>query len=246
MDIMDGIDISSWKKDIDLHAATPQFCIVKATEGTYYNNPYYRKHYNVLNERGILRGSYHFATPGDATRQAKFYLDAVYNDIHDGVLCLDYEAKALSNGPDWCEEFLDYVASQTQATPLIYMSLSVTKEQNWSSVCKKYPLWVANYPTSKDVSFKWYRDKYPYKPGYWNAPTIWQYSSTGWIDGYNSVLDVNHFYGTRQDWWNLTGYYSQNNHKPENESTSESGVAETTPHYEIFENDKMKIWVQLK
>lgn len=253
MDIMDGIDISSWKGDIDLYEATPQFCIVKATEGTGYVNPYYRKHFDILNERGILRGSYHFATPGDATEQAKYYLDNVAQDIHDGILCLDYEAKALNNGPDWCEEFLDYVAGQTQATPLIYMSLSVTNEQDWSSVCKKYPLWVANYPTSKDVSFAWYNEAYPYNTGYWDGPTIWQYSSSGWIDGYNDTLDVNHFYGTRNSWWHLTGYYSQNEHKPENESTptetpaqTESGTTEAAPQYEILENDKMKIWVQLK
>lgn len=235
--MMNGIDISSWKKDIDLYKSSQEFCIVKASEGTYYQNPYYRKHFDQLKDQGILRGSYHFATPGDAIEQAKYYLDSVNDDIHDGILCLDYEGKALNNGSAWCKDFLDYIADQTQATPLIYMSLSVTKEQDWSDVCDKYPLWVANYPTTSDVSYKWYTDNYPYKVCYWSEPTIWQYSDRGWIYGYNDVVDINHFYGSRKSWWNMTGYYSQNEHKPENESTNQ---------IETFENDKMKVTVELK
>ncbi|MDE6829703.1 MAG: hypothetical protein K2P34_05145, partial [Lachnospiraceae bacterium] len=37
---MNGIDISSWQRGIDLAAVPCEFVIVKATEGTSYLNPY--------------------------------------------------------------------------------------------------------------------------------------------------------------------------------------------------------------
>ena len=37
---------------------------------------------------------------------------------------------------------------------------------------------------------------------------LWQYTSQGYIDGYNAPLDCNIFYGSKADWQKLAGMKS--------------------------------------
>ena len=205
--MLDGIDISSWQQGLDPAKVDADFIIVKATEGTYYTNPYFKKWADATLASGKLLGSYHFVRKGDAIKQADFFVKTVGPYIGKCVLFLDWEnaygVDAMAQGPKWAKKFLDRVYQQTGVKPLIYMSKNVTRQYNWKSVANKYGLWVAQY------LYKYYNNGSGYidNPdtdsngfGAWTAPTIYQYNSKGHISGYSGNLDINKFYGDVAAW----------------------------------------------
>ena len=88
-------------------------------------------------------------------------------------------------------------------TPGIYTSKSVCFAYDWSSVAKTYPLWVAQYPNYEETGFT----SEPWTDGWdfgaWSSPLIFQYTGTGRIAGYGGHLDLDLFYGTKDDWRRL-------------------------------------------
>ena len=78
--VVEGIDVSSHQGNVDWAAqwnAGKRFAYVKATEGNYYTNPYFAQQYNGSYNVGMIRGSYHFATPNDSSgaNQANYFVD---------------------------------------------------------------------------------------------------------------------------------------------------------------------------
>ena len=53
------------------------FAYIKATEGTYYTNPYFYNQYVGSYNYGVIRGAYHFAIPNNSsgTAQADYFID---------------------------------------------------------------------------------------------------------------------------------------------------------------------------
>ena len=61
-----GQDVSSFQGSVNWaaqYSAGARFAYIKATEGTYYTNPDFAQQYNGSYNVGMIRGSYHFATP---------------------------------------------------------------------------------------------------------------------------------------------------------------------------------------
>lgn len=88
-------------------------------------------------------------------------------------------------------------------TPGIYTSKSVLFSYDWESVAKTYPLWVAQYPNYEETGFvsEPWTDGWDF--GAWSSPLIFQYTGTGRIHGYGGHLDLDLFYGTKDDWRRL-------------------------------------------
>src|SRR4051812_44288131 len=68
--VIDGPDVASYQhpygQRIAWHkvkASGHEFAIVKATEGGYYRNPWFRRDYRGARAAGLARGAYHFARP---------------------------------------------------------------------------------------------------------------------------------------------------------------------------------------
>ena len=123
------------------------------------------------------------------------------------ALFLDFENTTGSNvigrGADFAKQFLDSTYRLTGIRPLVYMSRSVTRELNWSSVARSgYKLWVAQYLYRYDNVQGHVKD--PKLPsgsfGAWSGPMMYQYTSTGKVSGYGGNLDLNYFYGSDLDW----------------------------------------------
>lgn len=76
----------------------------------------------------------------------------------------------------------------------------MTQEYDWSSVAKTYPLWVAQYPNYEHTAFK--SEPWTDSSGFgaWASPLLFQYAGTGRIAGYAGDLDLDLFYGTKDDW----------------------------------------------
>lgn len=198
------IDIASYQSGLDLTKVKVDGVIIKATQGTTYVNPCCNKHYAQAKQAGILRGLYHYASGVGAAAEADAFIRNIQGYIGDALLALDWEgaqnAAFGKNDVQYCKTFLDRVYAITGVRPLIYMSKSVCRAHDWSSVAKDYGLWVAQYASMDPTGFQanpWTDNK---GYGAWKYPAIYQYSSRGRLDGYSGNLDLDLAYMTKTAW----------------------------------------------
>lgn len=201
--VLDGIDIASHQTGINLAKVPCDFVIIKATQGVKYVNPDLTRTYNDAVKAGKLIGFYHYASSGGAEAEAEHFLNTIGKSrIGKGILVLDWEA---GDNKNWCnvsyaKRFLDYIRSKTGITPFIYMSKTVCRDYNWSSVARDYPLWAAQYPNYVPTGYKdvpW-TDKGGY--GAWANATIFQYTSVGRLPNWSGNLDLDKAYMTATEW----------------------------------------------
>lgn len=198
------IDIASYQASLDLTKVAVDGVIIKATQGTSYVNPCCNKHYAQAKQANILRGLYHYANGSGAVKEADFFVSQIKGYIGDAILALDWEGAQNSqfgkNDVAYCKTFLDRVYELTGVRPLIYMSKSVCRAHDWSSVAKHYGLWCAQYASMNTTGFqtKPWTDGNGF--GAWGSPAIYQYSSRGRLEGYNGNLDLDLAYMTRTAW----------------------------------------------
>jgi len=164
--------------------------IVKATEDDDYENPYMGSQAQGTLGAGKRLGFYHFARPGDAAEQARYFVDAVRGYLGKATLWLDWESNAVEQGPGWAKTFLDAVRSLTGSTPGIYMNGSAVNGYDWSAVAREYPLWYAGGPDYSDYGTS-YSDPAVPSVDYWGSPLIHQYTEDGSLPGYSGTLDLN-------------------------------------------------------
>lgn len=191
---MNGIDVSGWQKGINLKEVPADFVIMKATQGTTYVNPDCDRAYQQAKEAGRLLGVYHYFSGGDPVAEAEFFVKNVKGYVGEAILVLDWEGEQnakFSQGPVVAKPFLDKVKELTGVRPLIYMSKSVCRAHDWSAVASEYALWVAQYADNNTTGYqsKPWTDNKGY--GAWNSPVIFQYSSSGRLEGYSGNLDIN-------------------------------------------------------
>ncbi|MCC7247140.1 MAG: lysozyme [Lysobacter sp.] len=193
-----GMDVSGYQGNVNWSAAYAngaRFAYVKATEGTYYTNPYFAQQYNGSYNVGMIRGAYHFARPDTTTgaTQADYFVnrgggwsadgktlpgvvDLEYNPY--GVACYGLSKAGMAA---WISSFSNRYRTRTGRYPVIYTSTSwwtqcVGKSGNFSATS---PLWIARYASTIGTL--------PYAWGYY---TFWQYAESGIFPG-----DQNRFNG---------------------------------------------------
>lgn len=208
---LNGVDIASYQSSINpAKLTTTDFVIVKFTQGTTYLNPYADRQYSVAKAAGKLLGAYHYGTGKSATAEAQYFVKCLGNRVGECILALDWEGNqnpVFGTGKDvaWCKEFLDEIYRLTGVRPLIYMSKSVCRKYNWSSVAANYPLWCAQYKSNSTTDYQsspWTDDK---GFGAWERDIIRQYSSHGRIAGYDSNIDIDLAYMSAEEWRAMAG-----------------------------------------
>lgn len=210
---MFGIDTSHWKADINLANVSCDFVYTKATEGNYYVDDACDKIVQQAVKLGKKWGVYHFATntQTNAITEANYFVDNCLGYIGKGMLILDNEAYTWSNGVKandpynvaWCKQWLDQVYKRTGVKPLIYMSASVVRGADWSSVINgDYGLIVAAYPLNNTPINQYNIDLSLDPNPKWGTVgnVMWQFTSTGRLSGYSGNLDCNVFYGSTAAW----------------------------------------------
>lgn len=199
------IDVSSYQSDLDLHNVSYDGAIIKATEGLGYVNPHCDIHFQQAKSMGNKRGVYHFANNvNDAVAEANYFVDNILGYVGDAILVLDYERG--NNDPrnvGWAKTWLDQVHARTGVKPLIYMSESNVNAVDWSPVFNAdYGLWVAKYWDNSPQPNYNMADAGPEPNVNWGAAgyAMWQWTSTGRLDGYGGNLDCDIFYGDQGAW----------------------------------------------
>ena len=202
-----GIDISKWQTGIDLSKVDCDFVIVKATEGIGYVDRKCDSFYQQAKRLGKKLGFYHFARPrNDAVREAQYFYNNTKNYFGEAIPILDWEAENKSDVA-WAKRWLDEVYRLSGVKPLIYMSESVANAYNWSSVANAdYGLWVAKYrDNNPDYNYNMANAGTRPRVKWWKFYCMWQWTSTGRLNGYSGNLDCNVFYGDGTTWDKYAG-----------------------------------------
>ena len=198
-----GIDISKWQSSLNLSKIDFDFAIIKATEGKSYVDPYCDKFFQKALKLGKKLGVYHFANnpSNTAEQEANWFINNTKGYIGKAIPVLDWESKDTSNVA-WALEWLERVEKVYGCKPMIYMSQSVVNRHDWSKVVAgNYGLWVAKY-RDYVADYNYDMSNAGSKPEvkYWKFYAIWQWTSSGRLNGYNGNLDLDEFYGDESAW----------------------------------------------
>lgn len=185
-----GIDISSHQGGLNIGAIWADFVIVKVTEGTGYENPYWRAQAEATLRAGKRLGLYLFANDEDAGEQARFFLDRAKAYAGRATFWLDWEADALNLAPSDALVILNQMAAETRSTPGIYLNGEGMGSGDWSAVASRFPLWYAGGPNYASYGQAYSDPPTPPVP-YWGGNVlIHQYTEDGYLPGYDSHLDL--------------------------------------------------------
>lgn len=198
-----GIDISKWQQGLDLSAIDFDFVIIKATEGKSYVDSCCDSFFQKALSMGKKLGVYHFANNSDNTaeQEANWFINNTKGYIGKAIPVLDWEDNVTNNVP-WALEWLQRVEQAYGCKPMIYMSESVVNRHDWSSVVAgNYGLWVAKYRDyNPDYNYDMSNAGSSPFVKYWSTIAMWQWTSSGRLNGYNGNLDCNIFYGDASTW----------------------------------------------
>lgn len=218
------VDEASWQDGIDNTTLDCDAVIVKATQGTGYINPICDSLYQAAKSAGKLLGVYHYASGGNATAEADFFLDNIQGYIGEAMLVLDWEAgeNAQWGNPNWCKEFCDRVYARTGINPVVYVQNSAVDQV---ANLTDNGLWIAQYADNNPMG--WVDSP-------WNTITVnhimHQYTSTGRIYGWSGNLDLSLFFGDENAWKAYAGATGQSVPAPQLQAqvqTYEQPVAQT-------------------
>ncbi|MFI2424109.1 lysozyme [Streptomyces sp. NPDC018955] len=183
----EGVDVSSHQGDVawtTLWNSGVRWAYTKATEGTYYTNPYHSQQYGGSYDVGMVRGSYHFGTPDTASgsAQADYFVDRGGGWSADGrtlpgVLDIEWNpygdacyGKSPSAMVSWIRDFLDQYRYRTGRNAVLYTATSWWRQctGDYAGFAATTPLWIARYASTVGEL-----------PAGWDTYTMWQYTSTG-------------------------------------------------------------------
>lgn len=187
--IYDGIDVSSYQKDIDWSATAKdkniKFVYVKATEGATYRSRHYQ--YNIENARqyGIHVGAYHFFRPNvPVEKQFRNFTTVVKKEDQDLIPLIDVEVRGnnltVKALVDSVLAFADKLEDYYGCKPMIYTGHAFYNSY-LSGKIPGYPLFIARYSKVE-----------PRLTGGANW-VLWQFSEKGVIAGIDHAVDLCRF-----------------------------------------------------
>lgn len=187
--IYDGIDVSSYQKDIDWSATAKdkniKFVYVKATEGATYRSRHYQ--YNIENARqyGIHVGAYHFFRPNvPVEKQFLNFTTVVKKEDQDLIPLIDVEVRGnnltVKALVDSVLAFADKLEDYYGCKPMIYTGHAFYNSY-LSGKIPGYPLFIARYSKVE-----------PRLTGGANW-VLWQFSEKGVIAGIDHAVDLCRF-----------------------------------------------------
>ena len=198
-----GIDISNHQRGLDISKIDCDFVIIKATEGKSYVDKSCDGFFQQALSLGKKLGVYHFANNSDNTakQEADWFIQNTQGYIGKAIPILDWEDNITDNVP-WVLEWLQRVEEAYGCKPLIYMSESVVNRHDWSPVANaNYGIWVAKYRDNlPDYNYDMSKAGNMPSIKYWSTMALWQWTSTGRLNGWNGNLDLDVFYGDAAAW----------------------------------------------
>lgn len=185
-----GIDVSVWQGFIDFDKVKLNgidFVIIKAggSDDDFYTDSCFEINYNNAKKAGLKIGCYYivgsnFDTIEKGTKNAEYFAKIIKGKSFDYPIFLDLELTSPSQkyGATTASiAFCDYLINLGYYVGIYASSISGFKDRLDITRLNKYDKWVAQYSLNK--------------PTYPIDCKMWQYSSTGRIDGINCNVDMN-------------------------------------------------------
>jgi lysozyme len=205
------IDLNHWKGAVNLASMPIDAMVTKATGGNGYVDDTCDANVQQAIALGLPWGIYHYFGDGfndnDPVSEADWFISQCQGYLGKGQIWLDWERGGNPNisRVDMALTWLEHVKNTTGFKPAgVYMSTSIVQAYDWSPVINAgYALWDAEYPDNNtpitNFQMDSNRDPNPKWDGVVND-VMWQFTSTGRVDGYSGNLDCSFFYGARAAW----------------------------------------------
>ncbi|HEY8780867.1 MAG TPA: GH25 family lysozyme [Mucilaginibacter sp.] len=189
-----GIDVSFYQGMIDWQKVKNMredsvhigFAFIKATEGLWLVDPYFRRNWREGQKAGITCGAYHFFWPEKSGKlQAMFFLQ--YVKSLKGRLPPTVDIEVLDRVPPAkmrleLNAFLKQVESQTKIKPIIYTPLKFYRDY-LRGYFDNYNFWIAHY-SEPELNLG--------DTALWE---FWQHSDKAKVNGIPYVVDFDVFNG---------------------------------------------------
>lgn len=214
-----GIDISTWQGDVNftkIKAAGIDYVIIRA--GYSQNtDKWFESNYKKAKEAGVPIGAYWYSealTETAVKAEAQACIKALTGKTFEYPIYLDVEeAKQFAKGKTFCSSIINAFCSALLTAgfyPGLYMSKSPLTSYVDDATQGKYPLWIAQYNKSCT---------------YTKDYGMWQYSSTGSVNGISGNVDMDYCYADYPTIIKDGGY---NGYKKTTNSSSGSTKTTTT------------------
>ncbi len=180
-----GIDVSKWQGNIKwdlVKEAGIEFAMIRATYGSGSVDPMFETNYKGAKDNGIAVGIYHYSyanTVAKALAEVKFMISKLQGKQFEYPICVDIEDTTQSSLSKklLTDIVLAYLTEIEKAGyyPMIYANKSWFTSKLDDSRLSDYSHWLAQWGTS--ISYTGNVD-------------IWQYSSTGTVNGIAGMVDL--------------------------------------------------------
>lgn len=192
-----GVDVSQWQGNIDWEkakAAGIEFAMLRAGFGQNSVDPQFKRNITECNRLGIPCGVYWFSyayTADMAKREAQCVLKTVEPYRLEYPIAFDFEGDsadyALKKGVTvtrtlvsaFARAFCGEIAAG-KYSPMVYTNPDYLSRYYDAEIPKEFDIWLAQWPTKPDLASK------PAQAG-----GIWQYTSSGSVDGITGRVDRN-------------------------------------------------------
>ena len=229
--MLNFLDTSNWQGGYNPALTGSDAVIVKATEGTNFVDPYCDSIIQQAISSGMPWGFYHFAGEGDAVAEAVHFINNCSGYFGSGIPVLDWEG---NQGVDWVNRFVETVHEQTGVWPWIYANPWRFNQGGVNQNCAR---WVASYPDVASPTWSQAQG--------WDCPAAdgnvvaWQFCSDGAVNGISENVDLDLFYGTKEQW---LAYERGSANRVDTIGPGCPGVDTT----EVLENDTYKVTIERK
>lgn len=205
--------------------------IVKATQGNWFVDGYCDSVIQQAIAVGIPWGFYHFAGSGDAIAEADFFLENCLNYFGQGIPVLDWEG---NQSVVWVNAFVEHIHAQTGVWPWIYANPWRFNQGGVNPNCAR---WVASYPDVASPTWDQAQN--------WDCPAAngnvvaWQFCSDGAVNGIAGNVDLDLFYGDKEQWMS---YARSSANRVDTIGPGSPGI----DNPEVLENDTYKVTIERK
>lgn len=208
MDVKTGVDVSKWQGEIDWEKAKAdgvEFAMLRAGYGQGNIDDRFKRNADECTRLGIPFGVYWFSyayTEDMARKEAQYCLNAVAPYKLSYPIAFDFEYDSVDHA-----QGKGVIVTKTLASAIARAFLTEIENAGYYATLYANPNYLATYfddniPTRYDIWLaQWPRNPQP-EPKPEQCGGMWQYTSSGTVDGIEGRVDMNYAY---YDYPTLTG-----------------------------------------
>ncbi len=192
-DVFKGIDVSKWQGEIDWQKVCSQkidYVMIRSSYGSENTDIFLSQNVEGCEKYGMDYGFYHYTyarNAAEAKNEAHFFLNNIRNYSPTYPIVLDieeefYKKMSRKEVTDIIVAFMEELENAGYYATLYSYAKFFADNVDMQRV-KEYDIWIASWGDEEKLN-----DNYDGHYG------MWQYSSTGHIDGIEGEVDLNYAY----------------------------------------------------